>query len=103
MSRYFTKTLSALELYVPGEQLNLQNLVKLNANENPYPPSPAVAQAVAHMASARYTVYQPDAGSAEIYDRLYAEYARLHDYFGRGENDVMKRLKRIREGALKQH
>ena len=55
------------------------------------------------MASARYTVYQPDAGSAEIYDQLYAEYARLHDYFGRGENDVMKRLKRIREGALKQH
>ena len=64
---------------------------------------PQVAQAVAHMASARYTVYHPDAGSAEIYDRLYAEYARLHDYFGRGENDVMKRLKRIREGALKQH
>ena len=55
------------------------------------------------MASARYTVYQPDASSAEIYDRLYAEYACLHDYFGRGENDVMKRLKRIREGALKQH
>ena len=47
MSRYFTKTLSALEPYVPGEQLKLQNLVKLNANENPYPPSPAVAQAVA--------------------------------------------------------
>ena len=62
-----------------------------------------VAQAVAHMASARYTVYHPDAGSAEIYDRLYAEYACLHDYFGRGENDVMKRLKRIRESALKQH
>ena len=38
MSRYFTKTLSALEPYVPGEQLKLQNLVKLNANENPYPP-----------------------------------------------------------------
>ena len=62
-----------------------------------------VAQAVAHMASARYTVYHPDAGSAEIYDRLYAEYACLHDYFGRGGNDVMKRLKRIRQGALKQH
>ena len=32
MSRYFTKTLSTLEPYVPGEQLKLQNLVKLNAN-----------------------------------------------------------------------
>ena len=47
MSRYFTKTLSALEPYVPGEQLKLQNLVKLNANENPYPPAPGVAAAVA--------------------------------------------------------
>ncbi len=31
-----------------------------------------------------------------MYDRLYAEYRTLHDYFGRGENDVMKRLKAIR-------
>ena len=38
MSRYFTKTLAALEPYTPGEQLKINNLVKLNANENPYPP-----------------------------------------------------------------
>ena len=31
----------------------------------------------------------------EIYNKLYAEYKTLHDYFGRGENDVMKRLKKI--------
>ena len=47
MSRYFTKTLSALEPYTPGEQLAIENLVKLNANENPYPPAPGVAAAVA--------------------------------------------------------
>ena len=40
MSRYFTKTLAALEPYVPGEQLKIDDLVKLNANENPYPPAP---------------------------------------------------------------
>ena len=40
MSRYFTKTLAALEPYTPGEQLKLPDLVKLNANENPYPPAP---------------------------------------------------------------
>jgi L-ribulokinase len=37
-----------------------------------------------------------------VYDEIYAEYARLHDYFGRGENDAMKRLKalkaRVQEG-----
>ena len=31
----------------------------------------------------------------QVYDRLYAEYRILHDYFGRGANDVMKRLKQI--------
>ena len=31
-----------------------------------------------------------------VYDRLYAEYAILHDYFGRGANDVMKRLKALK-------
>jgi len=45
MSRYFTKTLAALEPYTPGEQLKLQDLVKLNANENPYPPAPEIGRA----------------------------------------------------------
>lgn len=40
MSRYFTPTLAALEPYTPGEQRKIPDLVKLNANENPYPPLP---------------------------------------------------------------
>ena len=40
MSRYFTKTLASLEPYTPGEQLKIADVVKLNANENPYPPAP---------------------------------------------------------------
>ena len=47
MSRYFTKTLASLEPYTPGEQLKIADIVKLNANENPYPPAPGVAAAVA--------------------------------------------------------
>ena len=35
-----------------------------------------------------------------VYDKLYAEYRLLYDYFGRGSNDVMKRLKAIRHDAL---
>jgi L-ribulokinase len=38
-------------------------------------------------------VYQPNPDVAEAYDALYAEYLLLHDYFGRGANDVMRRLK----------
>ena len=45
MSRYFTKTLASLEPYTPGEQLKIADIVKLNANENPYPPAPGVAAA----------------------------------------------------------
>jgi L-ribulokinase len=37
--------------------------------------------------------YLPDEDQARAYDELYAEYATLHDYFGRGANDVMHRLK----------
>ena len=40
-----------------------------------------------------------DEQRAEQYDALYAEYARLHDYFGRGGNQVMHRLKEIRRQA----
>ena len=39
--------------------------------------------------------YLPIAENVVIYDRLYREYRQLHDYFGRGENDVMKRLRAI--------
>jgi L-ribulokinase len=39
------------------------------------------------------TIYQPDAESHRIYGALYAEYLRLHDYFGRGGNDVMRSLR----------
>ena len=47
MSRFFTPALAALEPYTPGEQLARPDLVKLNANENPYPQAPGVAAAVA--------------------------------------------------------
>lgn len=47
MSRYFTKTLASLEPYTPANSLKIADIVKLNANENPYPPAPGVAAAVA--------------------------------------------------------
>jgi L-ribulokinase len=40
--------------------------------------------------------YYPIPENVRIYDALYAEYRKLHDWFGRGGNDVMKRLKSIR-------
>lgn len=53
-------------------------------------------EAVEAMASPVEHVYAPDAGRHETYSALYAEYSTLHTYFGRGGNDVMKRLKAMK-------
>jgi L-ribulokinase len=45
-------------------------------------------------------VYRPIPQNSAVYDQLFAEYTRLHDYFGRGGNEVMRRLRRIRRDAL---
>jgi L-ribulokinase len=45
------------------------------------------------MGGLKETVYKPIPGNVKLYNLLYADYQRLYEYFGRGENDVMKRLK----------
>jgi L-ribulokinase len=45
-------------------------------------------------------VYRPDPVSADVYDELYTQYVRLHDYFGRGGNDVMHQLRDLRDRVL---
>ena len=63
-----------------------------------YPDVPAAATAMGRL---DLDVYRPDAARADVYDELYAEYVRLHDYFGRGENEVMHRLRAIRDRVRK--
>ncbi len=53
------------------------------------------------MGSLKDESYVPNPAATAVYDQLFAEYMRLHDYFGRGENDVMKRLKAIKADARK--
>lgn len=43
---FYSPVVARLEPYVPGEQPKLDRLVKLNTNENPYPPSPQVIAAI---------------------------------------------------------
>jgi len=59
-----------------------------------------IEDAAAKMARLRSERYVPDTARAAVYDELYAEYRLLHDYFGRGANDAMKRLRAIRDRAL---
>lgn len=57
---------------------------------------PDIHAAADKMGKLKDEVVQPIPENQAIYDRLYAEYKTLYDYFGRGTNDVMKTLKRIR-------
>ncbi|MGD9318149.1 MAG: ribulokinase [Anaerolineae bacterium] len=56
----------------------------------------SIFEAARHMAGLKDEVYVPMADHKAVYDQIYAEYVLLHDYFGRGENDVMKRLKALK-------
>ena len=62
---------------------------------------PDVRTAGAAMGGRGARTYLPDPAAADVYDRLYAEYARLHDYFGRGGNDVLRRLRALRKETHK--
>ena len=81
----------ALEAYVPGEQRPIPDLVKLNTNENPYPPSPAVAAALANFPAAALARY-PDPACAALRRRL----AELHGcqpeniIVGNGSDEVLR-------------
>ena len=59
----------------------------------------SIVEAAQDMARLKDVVYRPISTNVEAYNRLYEEYKVLHDYFGRGANDVMKRLKDIRREA----
>jgi L-ribulokinase len=60
----------------------------------------SIGEAAKSMARLRAESYQPNPAHRKVYDQLYAEYVTLHDYFGRGANDVMKRLKRLKAEVL---
>ena len=59
----------------------------------------SVFDAAKVMGKLKDVIYQPIPENVAVYDQLYAEYSILHDYFGRGGNDVMKRLKKIKKAV----
>ena len=60
----------------------------------------SIFEATRSMAHLKEETFKPNLVDKEVYDQLYTEYLRLHDYFGRGENDVMKTLKRIKAEVI---
>jgi L-ribulokinase len=56
----------------------------------------SITEAASKMARVREETYRPVPEHTAVYDELYREYVRLHDYFGRGGNSVMRKLKELR-------
>lgn len=64
MSRFWSKVVHGLTPYTPGEQPKLANLIKLNTNECPYPPSEKVLQAISQAVNGALRLYPTRLGSA---------------------------------------
>jgi L-ribulokinase len=59
----------------------------------------SILEAAQRMARLKKATFKPNPAAQKVYGEIYAEYLTLHDYFGRGANDVMKRLKHIKGTA----
>lgn len=90
MSKFWSPIVADLKPYVAGEQPRIQNLVKLNTNENPYGPSPKAIAAIAAETGDRLRLY-PDPSSTGLRQAI----ARLHGvdasevFVGNGSDEVL--------------
>jgi histidinol-phosphate aminotransferase len=86
----WTKNLRKITPYVPGEQPKTEGLIKLNANENPYPPSPKAIEVIQDCAAGRLNLY-PDANAMRLREAL-ANYHSLQPdqvFVGNGSDEVL--------------
>jgi len=93
MSRFWSQVVRDLTPYVPGEQPKIANLIKLNTNENPYPPSPkvlAALQAELGGDAARLRLY-PDPNADLLKQAVARRYGATPDqvFVGNGSDEVL--------------
>ncbi len=96
MSRYWSSLVHGLTPYEPGEQPKLPDLVKLNTNENPYPPSPrAVAAILGELGdNGELLRLYPDPNADRLKEAVAARYARFgiapqQVFVGNGSDEVL--------------
>jgi histidinol-phosphate aminotransferase len=90
MSRYWNETVKEIKPYVPGEQPRDQKYIKLNTNENPYPPSPKVIEAIKNAADESLRLY-PDPSCDGLRTTL-AQYYGLkkeQTFVGNGSDEIL--------------
>ncbi|HEX6930763.1 MAG TPA: ribulokinase [Streptosporangiaceae bacterium] len=96
MQIYADVTRRPLSLVASEQAPALGSAIHAAVAAGAYQDVPAAAAAMGKM---RANAFKPDPVSADVYDQLYAEYVVLHDYFGRGANEVMHRLRALRNRA----
>lgn len=89
MSRFWSSVVHNLSPYVPGEQPKIDGLIKLNTNENPYPPSPRALAAIAATAD-RLRLY-PDPRATALREAIATRYGVTSDevFVGNGSDEVL--------------
>lgn len=90
MSKFWSEALNTLQPYVPGEQPKTTNIIKLNTNENPYPPSPKVMEALEHFPKEKLRLYPDPDGS--VLKQALSEHFELpqdHVFVGNGSDEVL--------------
>ena len=95
MNPYIRPSVQDLEAYAPGEQPQVAGLIKLNTNENPYPPSPAVAQALRDFPAETLRLY-PDPVCTALRARLAAQagVGPENVFVGNGSDEVLRLVTR---------
>lgn len=90
MSQFWSPLVHRLSPYVPGEQPRVEGLIKLNTNELPFGPSPAVARAIEAAAREGLQLY-PDPQSGALCEALaaYHDVPRDHVFVGNGSDEVL--------------
>lgn len=90
MDKPFLTKLRRIDPYVPGEQPQSENIIKLNANENPYPPAPGVQQALRSFDASRLALY-PDANGKALKKALANRFGLKSSqvFLGNGSDDVL--------------
>ena len=91
MSTFIRPSVRNLEAYTPGEQPQVPGLVKLNTNENPYPPSPAVARVLRELSAESLRLY-PDPAFVALRERIAAIAGCAADqvFVGNGSDEVLR-------------
>jgi len=90
MSRYWSEITKQVDPYIPGEQPKDRKYIKLNTNENPYPPSPKVIEAITKAANENLQLY-PDPNCDELRSTV-ANYYNLSPnqvFVGNGSDEVL--------------